>query len=491
MVEKLKSFFLENKTLTQTVAKNTAWLTIGTIFSRTIRALLILYAARLLGTEGYGVFSYAMSLAAFFGIFSDIGLSSLLTREAVKQPEKIKAYLSTTFFLKLVILAFTLFVALVFAPMTVTIIEAKPLIPFAVFLLFFDSFRSFGFSITRAQNKMEVEAVLSALTDTIIVGISLAVLFLNPSAWWLSLAYAVGSCLGTIVVFWIIRKYLVGITENFDRSLVKPILSSAWPFAIMGMLGAFMINIDTIIIGWFSSAHELGLYSAAQRVPLLLYVLPTLLASSIFPIFSRLVHNGDTEKAISIMETSIKYVMLVALPLAIGGMILAKPIIDLIFGTAYEQAWPTLSLLMFTILILFPGTLISNAIFAYDKQKSFIFSTGVGAGANVVLDLILIPILGIAGSAVATIVAQSLVNTINLRTLKKIIHFKLSGMGKMFLASLGMGVLVFFLNLKNVHVLPNVFFGGLVYLIFLILLKEPILQKVWEKINFNKNEIPS
>jgi len=237
MVEKLKSFFLENKTLTQTVAKNTAWLTIGTIFSRTIRALLILYAARLLGTEGYGVFSYAMSLAAFFGIFSDIGLSSLLTREAVKQPEKIKAYLSTTFFLKLVILTLTLFVALVFAPMTVTIMEAKPLIPFAVFLLFFDSFRSFGFSITRAQNKMEVEAVLSALTDTLIVGISLAVLFLNPSAWWLSLAYALGSALGTMVVFWVIRKYLVGITQNFDRFLVKPILSSAWPFAIMGMLG--------------------------------------------------------------------------------------------------------------------------------------------------------------------------------------------------------------------------------------------------------------
>jgi O-antigen/teichoic acid export membrane protein len=190
------------------------------------------------------------------------------------------------------------------------------------------------------------------------------------------------------------------------------------------------------------------------------------------------------------METSIRYVMLVALPLAIGGMILAKPIIDLIFGAAYEQAWPTLSLLMFTILILFPGTLISNAIFAYDKQKSFIFSTGVGASANVVLDLILIPILGIAGSAVATIVAQSLVNTINLRTLKKIIHFKLSGMGKMFLASLGMGVLVFFLNWKSVHVLPNIFFGGLIYLIFLILLKEPILQKIWQKINFNqKNEI--
>ncbi len=489
MVDKLKSFFLENKTLTQTVAKNTAWLTISTVISRGIRALLILYAARILGTEGYGIFSYAMSLAAFFGIFSDIGLSSLLTREVVKQPEKVSSYISTTFFIKLAILFSTLIIALIFAPMTITVIEVKTLIPLAMFLLIFDNFRSFGFSITRAQNKMEIEAILSTLTDVLIVGISMTILFLNPSAWWLSLAYVVGSGLGTGIVFWTIRKNLTGITKSFDKTLVKPILSSAWPFAIMSVLGAFMINVDTIIIGWFSSAHELGLYSAAQRVPLLLYVVATLFASSIFPIFSRLVHTGETSKIKELMEVSLKSIMMVAFPLAIGGMLLAKPITELIFGSAYEQAWPTLSLLMLTIILVFPGVLISNAIFAYDKQKSFIFSTGIGAGVNVILDLILIPIYGIIGSVVATLSAQLLVNGINLRTLKNILFFSLSGFGKMFLSSLGMGLVVFYCNINGLHVLPNIFFGGLIYLILLIIFKEPLLQKAWKKINNKTDEI--
>lgn len=490
MVDKLKSFFLENKTLTQTVAKNTAWLTISTVISRGVRALLVLYAARILGTEGYGVFSYAMSLAAFFCIFSDIGLSALLTREAVKQPEKIKSYLSTTLFLKSIMLGGTLMVGIIFAPMVITIAAAKPLISLALLLLIFDNLRSFGFSITRAQNKMEVEATFSALTDILITCISLTVLFLIPDAWWLSLAYVIGSALGTLIVFWIIRENLIGITKHFDKTLIKPILTSAWPFAIMGVLGAFMINIDTLIIGWFSSAHELGLYSAAQRVPLLLYVLPTLLASSVFPILSRLIHTGEGDRIKEVMETSIRSVMIIALPLAIGGIILAKPIVELIFGSAYEQAWPTLSLLMFTILLVFPGTLISNAIFAYDKQKTFIFSTSMGAGSNVILDLILIPIYGIFGSAMATVIAQILVNGINLRTLKNISDFKLSGFGKMLIAVIGMGLAVFFFNLKGLHVLPNVLLGCLVYLGLLTILKESLLQEVWEKINVNnKNEI--
>jgi len=74
-MNKIKEFLFENKSMRQMVAKNTAWLAIGEMVSRLIRAGLIIYAARVLGTEGYGVFSYALSLAALFTIFSDIGLS--------------------------------------------------------------------------------------------------------------------------------------------------------------------------------------------------------------------------------------------------------------------------------------------------------------------------------------------------------------------------------------------------------------------------------
>ena len=99
-MEKIKNFFLQNQGIRQTIVKNFIWLSTGTTISRVIRSLMIIYAARVLGTEHYGVFSYALGLTAIFNIFSDIGLTGILTRELVKRTEK-KEYLATSLGIKL------------------------------------------------------------------------------------------------------------------------------------------------------------------------------------------------------------------------------------------------------------------------------------------------------------------------------------------------------------------------------------------------------
>ncbi|PIU98388.1 hypothetical protein COS61_01740, partial [Candidatus Wolfebacteria bacterium CG03_land_8_20_14_0_80_40_12] len=81
MVNNLKELFFKNKGVRQTVAKNVFWLSAGELGSRVFRAFIIIYAARVLGAAEYGVFSYVMALTGFFTLFSDIGVSPLLTRE--------------------------------------------------------------------------------------------------------------------------------------------------------------------------------------------------------------------------------------------------------------------------------------------------------------------------------------------------------------------------------------------------------------------------
>ena len=479
MFKKLKSFMLENKSLRQTVLKNTIWLTIGTATSRLIRAILIIYAARILGTEGYGVFSYALGVAAFFTIFSDIGLSALLTRETVRNSdqEKKSAYLSTTFAIKLVLLAITVLITIFLAPHFTNIIEAKPLIPIVALLLAFDSLRGFGFSITRAQNRMELEAGLNIITDLFITMFGLFVLFTNPTTVALTYAYVAGSGLGFVLIFIALRHHLKGIFSKFNKNLIRPILSTAWPFAIMGLLGGFMINIDTIIIGIFKSAYDLGLYAAAQRPVQFLYVIPALLATSLFPIMSKLAHENGFTKLKELFEKSIAIVMTIAIPITVGGIILGKQLIDFVFGQGYGDATFTFQLLLITILLVFPGTIIGNAVFAYNKQKIFILSTGLGAVANVILDLILIPIYGIAGSAVATIISQLFANGINWREMKKINNFKtIRYLWRAFIATIIMSIFVIVMNSLGIHIIPNIILSAIIYIGTLILLKEPLLD---------------
>jgi O-antigen/teichoic acid export membrane protein len=478
-MEKIKAFLFNNNSLKQTVLKNTFWLTSGTIVSRVIRAILIIYSARILGTEGYGVISYALSLAAFFGIFTDIGLSSLLTRESAKNPEKISAYLSTTFYLKLAILAATVIIMVFASPLFTKTAEAVPLIPIMAVLLVFDSLRTFGFSITRAKNKMEWEAGLSIATDILITALGLATLFIAPHPMQLAYAYTASTGLGFLLVFFVLRNQLKGLLRDFDKELIKPIITKAWPFAIMGLLGGFMINIDTVIIGIFRSANELGLYAAAQRPIQLLYLFPSLVATSIFPILSKLVHENQFGAVKRVIERSIAAVFAIAIPLTVGGIIIARPLIELFFGAEYGGATFTFQLLLITVLLVFPGTIIGNIIFAYDKQRIFIVSTGIGAVTNTVLDLILIPTHGIAGSAVATIISQILVNAINWAYLKKMNDFKiLPHVFKISLAAATMGIATFFLLSLGLNIILNLLVSVLIFGGALYLLKEPLLKMI-------------
>ncbi len=478
MFRKIKSFMLENRSMKQTVLKNTLWLTIGSGVSKVIRAILIIYAARILGTSGYGVFSYALSVAAFFTVFSDIGLSSLLTREASRgSKEDFKPYLSTTFVIKLIILALTLLITVFAAPYFTNVLEARPLIPLVALLLAFDSLRGFGYSFTRAQNRMELEAGLTMATDTFITLFGLLVLFTKPATTTLTYAYIAGSGLGFIMVFWTIRKQLRGLFLYFNSKLIKPILTSAWPFAIGGLLGGFMINIDTIIIGIFRNAYDLGLYAAAQRPVQLLYMIPALFATSLFPIMSKLAHEKNFEKLKTIIEKSVAIVLSIGIPMVVGGIALGKPLIDLLFGQGYEGAIPSFQLLLVTVLFVFPGTVIGNAVFAYDKQKIFIISTGIGALANTVLDLILIPSYGIAGSAFATVVSQIAVNWINWRKMKTITGFHpLRLLSRTILATVIMAALVIVMNMLGLHIIPNIILSSVIYVGLLFFFKDPLLD---------------
>ncbi|MDP3901436.1 MAG: oligosaccharide flippase family protein, partial [bacterium] len=101
MFPKVKNWLFQNQNIAQTIAKNTFWLFSGQIVSRLLRAAIVIYAARVLGAASWGAFSYALGIAAFLTIFSDIGINALITKEASRNPQLKDAYLSTAFFTKL------------------------------------------------------------------------------------------------------------------------------------------------------------------------------------------------------------------------------------------------------------------------------------------------------------------------------------------------------------------------------------------------------
>ena len=135
-MDQVKNFLFKNNSIRQTIIKNTFWVTLGTVTAKIIRVLVIIYAARILGTEDYGIFTYVLSLVTIFTLFSDIGLTNILTRELTKKTDTRNEYFSTALIVKLAFLLATIILIAIFAPLISKFEEAKPLIMIVALQLF-------------------------------------------------------------------------------------------------------------------------------------------------------------------------------------------------------------------------------------------------------------------------------------------------------------------------------------------------------------------
>ena len=479
MVTRLKNLLFANNSIKQTIAKNIFWLSISHIGSRLIRAVIIIYAARILGAAEYGVFSYALSLAGFFTVFSDIGINQLITRELAKYPEKKFHYFSTAFWIKISLFIFVTILIITISPYFSKIKEVVVLVPFIALIVIFDGIREFSLTSIRAKEKMEFEALTMVATNFAITAFGFAAIYLSPTSKYLIFSYAAATALGALVSIFIIKEEFKKIFTHFDKKLIKPMISSAWPMALNSIIGAFMLNTDVLMLGWWRSAKEIGYYSASQRIIQVFYSLPAIIASAIFPAISRLIGEKDEIKIKLLMEKGLTIVFLIAIPLVVGGIILGKPIINLVYGKEYLPAAIVFQMLIITNLIIFPATLISNTLLAYNKQKAMVLNILIGGIGNIIFNSILIPRWGMIGSSIATIIAQSINYWLSLIILKKANNFHIiRHLKKIIISAVIMGLVSLILNNFGINIILNIIISGSVYFITLYILKEKILSEI-------------
>ena len=70
------------------------------VISRIFRFVLVIFSARLLGDEKYGIFSFALAFTSLFLILLDLGIHQLMVRELARKPEKVESYLGNTITIK-------------------------------------------------------------------------------------------------------------------------------------------------------------------------------------------------------------------------------------------------------------------------------------------------------------------------------------------------------------------------------------------------------
>lgn len=409
MIRHVHSFLFKNTGLRQTVFKNAFWLFSGQTTGRAIRAIIVIYAARVLGTAGFGVASYALSLTAFFLIIADMGITSLLTKHAAQNPDERERYFATLFTLKCICVGASFAMILIIGPFVSNIPEAAALLPLAGLVLVFDSLREFSLAMVRAREKMEYEAALAVITNIATVTLSLIFLAAQKTPQALLMGYAAGSGFGLALAVWALRSYLKKALTHFDKALVRPLAAQAFPLAMTAFLGGTMLTVDMLMLGWFRTATEVGLYSAAQKPIQIAYGIAGIAGISLFSTFSRL-YSKDRVKFKELFNQSFRAMTYASAGIAVIGVTFAGPVLNLIYGSAYTGAAPALRLLAATFFLLAPTEIGIHALLAANRQRVFLYSAPIGAASNALLNAAFIPYWGITGAALSTLITQIAVN---------------------------------------------------------------------------------
>ncbi|HOF50622.1 MAG TPA: flippase [Candidatus Colwellbacteria bacterium] len=469
--------------MNKTIAKNSFLMLLGQTVGRLLRAGIIIYAARILGADSWGSLENALSISALFVIFADLGINSLLIREANRKPEERKAYLATSLIIKTSLVAILAVLMNVFAGKLSNLPGAIVLMPIVALIFIFDSLRDLGISLSRSLEKMEIEAAVNIVTNLFIVILGFLALRQFGTNQSFAVAYSIGAAIGTIAVFVPLKKYFQGIWKSFDKKLVKPIILSAWPFGLVSLLGIVMINIDMMMLGLISTAAEVGFYSAAQKPIQFIYIIPSLISAAFLPSLSRLACKNDKKDCFrDRIEQGVKATLFIALPAAIGGAILAEPIMLLLYGSGYIAATTSFMILCLTFVVVFPSALVVNAAFAAERnQKEFVVYAVLGIAGKIILDLIFIPLFGIIGAAVSTMLNQIIINAYIWKKVREITDFSVLPQLKKIIPTTGiMGIVAYVNLLIGVPVLVNIIVAAGIYLGILWLLGEDIFRKTTE-----------
>ena len=401
MISRLRAFLFENRSSGQTVAKNAAWLGVSQFGARLVRAAFMVFLARLVGAEGYGVISYALSLAALISSVTDLGISGVITREGSRHRDDQLRYLATGAASKFALVGVAVVGLAVWgflgAPQAM-------LIPLIVLVIAFDGMRDLATALFRAQERMELEAYVQLTTNVAIAGLALVAALATGNAGWILGGYAAGCAVGAAAALWPLRDSLGSLRSRYDRSLVRELARSSWTFGVVGLVGGIMLNTDAIMLAWFHPDAEVGFYAAAQRIVQLAYVIPLPVASALFPLVARVAE--DRERFREVVEGASRFLLVLGTGGAIALLAASGATIRLLYGAEFAPAATSLAVMSLTLVPSFVVASLGNALFALRREKALIGYAVLAVVANVGANLLLIPRFGGPGSAFATLLAQ-------------------------------------------------------------------------------------
>jgi len=389
----------------------------GEIISRLFAFAATVYLARTLGASVYGVIAAVTTIMLYLNFIADCGIEMLGVREVAEHPGALATTLPP-------ILGARLLIAL--ALMAVTIPSALWLMPRPdgpVLALYTVTLVTVALGTRWVHLGLEQAGNASwARIINECVAAACVLLFVHTPSDLLRvpMAQILGEVLGAVFLFRLLPIAVRRFRLELRPGVITPLLSRSWPLVLHSLLGLAIFNSDFIFLRAMRGSEAVGFYAASYTLISFFQNLGVAYTMSLIPSITRV--RNDASAARALIDGSMAQVMALGLPVMIGGMLVAGPLVSLIFGAGYGPSARPLQILLVVIPVALLRNVAQGVLLANERQDLMLHTVAWAAAANVVLNVTLIPFWGMEGAAAATLATEIARTVLALRYARQLGH---------------------------------------------------------------------
>lgn len=386
------------------IAKNASWLIFGKIIHMLLSFVIGLLTARYLGPSNYGLINYATAYATFFTAFCTLGINSVIVKNFIDYPDEEGKTIGTTLLLRFIssILSLCTIIGIV------RIIDGNETVTIAVVALYclslvFNIFDTFNYWFqSKLMSKYYAVATLISYTITSIYRVILLVM--GKSVQWFAIANSIDYCIiaALLLLFYKLKN---GPKLSFSFKKAKQLLTVSCSYILSGLMVAVYGATDKLMLKHMLNESSVGYYSLAVSISTMWVFVLSAIIDSMKPVIMQY-HNDDKETYMLMNRKLYSIIFYLSLFASLCIVLIASLFVKIIYGIEYLPAVQPLRIVVWYVAFSYLGVARDIWIVCEKKQMYLKYLYVGSAALNVFLNMILIPLFGVNGAAVASLLTQ-------------------------------------------------------------------------------------
>lgn len=399
------------------IVKNSIYGMAGAVFGQAVAMLTSVVMGRLLGVQGVGTYSFAVTFAAIAYMFLNLGLGGIFQRNIARDLRVAEKLYSNALALRIL---FSIPMSFIVAITVSVLLRRTDDLLMLLLACFYTGltgvFSLIGEGIT-AIERFSVSFWYNCIQKILIFISTFITLYFTRS---MTIMLIFHNLVFIILIFtelFYVNRNLCKVHLELDISFCKELIRESAP-TILGAAAEYVsLKSDLLVISILIGDVANGLYSISSNIYIAASFIPLAMAKAATPTFNRMYANKEC--VYGIVKNTFKWMLVASVLLIVGIFVLGKWGITILWGSEFEMAAESLKILSVSLLFMPFNRFFEYLLVGLNKQRIVARYTAWGAIFNVIANVLLVPVLGMNAVAITTIVTECIVMVMELKVLRK------------------------------------------------------------------------